>query len=141
MHDIRGKFPHLARPGSMHTDPPEEQVRYKVGQSLQELRREFMAQAYDKRLPIFDEMVARLTTTENETLDDALTLARSLRAVLLSPDSPLPGCNHDILRRLVLHVRKEIVASGGPTVIAPSQTQLSATLESLLSVLESTKPQ
>ena len=119
----------------MHTDPPEEQVRYKVDQTLLELRKEFMAQAYDERLPIYDAMVARFKASENESLDDALIFVESLRAALLSPDSPLPGCTQDIFRKVVLHVRKEIVESGVAAALAPSRKQLSPVLEALLSAL------
>ena len=136
MPNIRDKYPGQYEDEPMAHDPPEKYVRLRMREILEEGRREFTGQAYDDRLPYYDAMVARFTASENESLDHALIFARSLRAALSSPDSPLQGHRGGTLRELVLRVRKEIVDSKGDSVISPSRTQLSPTLESLLSALQ-----
>lgn len=133
-HSIRDKFPDMAPPGSMHTDPLDQQVIYELGEKVAELRRSYAGQP--EKLALLSEIEARFTTSENDSLDNALLLVRALRGEMLSPDSLLPECTQDKLNAVAHRVRKRIVAEGGDSVLVPSRTQLLPTIESLLAALQ-----
>ena len=94
-------------------DSPEKWVRLSLVRHLRDLRQKY--EGDPARLRLFDEAAARATMTDDDLISTAVELVESLGAVLLSPDSPLPGCSPHTLRSLVRHVRKEFAASELPS--------------------------